>query len=69
MPPNPSRTVTVTVSWPCVHDATVLAGLAKLRRQHPKRWHLIMREAAHEVGPDATVAEALRAGGNRLRVR
>ena len=63
MPPSPSRTIPVTVSWPCVTDATTCAGLRDLRRAHPRSWHEEMRWAARRVGPKATVAEALRAGG------
>ena len=49
--------------FPCLDDATILDGLAALRLAAPANWHVAMRRAARQVGPDATVAEALRAGG------
>ena len=54
---------TATARWPCIHDATTLAGLAALRRAHPDRWHTKMRKTAKSVGSSATVSEAMRAGG------
>jgi hypothetical protein len=52
-----------STDFPCLDDATVLDGLAALRRSAPANWHMVMRRAARQVGPDATVAEVLRAGG------
>jgi len=52
--------------WACVRNATTLRGLAPLRRAHPTDWHLKMHQAAHRVGAAATVAAALRAGGQGL---
>ena len=50
----------------CVTDATHLRGLADLRRRFPRSWAKKMRHVASPVGPEATVAEALRAGGMGL---
>ena len=47
----------------CLQDATTLRGLVALRRRFPRSWAERMRRAARAVGPEATVAEALRTGG------
>jgi len=49
--------------WPCVQDATTLAGLADLRRSRPRDWHTVMRKPTRRVGLRATIGEALRLGG------
>ena len=49
-------------AWRCVSDATTLDGLAQLQANHPKNWADIMAQYHHSVGPDPTVARALRAG-------
>ena len=48
--------------WRCVRDATTLDGLAQLQANHPKNWADIMAQYHHSVGPDPTLAQALRAG-------
>lgn len=55
--------MTTMLPLPCVRDATTLQGLARLRARHPTSWSQRMRRAARIVAPDATVGEALRAGG------
>ncbi len=63
MPPSQPQSRSAAGLWPCVSDATHCVGLEALRKQHPQSWHEEMRWAARLVGPKATVAEALRAGG------
>ena len=63
MPSTPPESHPATTPWPCVTDATTCAGLSALRRHHPRSWHEHMGRASRRVGPEATVAEALRAGG------
>lgn len=53
----------VSHHWDCVTDATVLRDFAALRRERPHDWHRVMRSAARRVGLRATVAQALRCGG------
>ncbi len=60
-PPTPHRPR--RPSLPCLGDATTLAGLAYLRRRRPRDWHEVMRAALPTIGPNPTVAQALRGGG------
>ena len=62
-PLQPVPTGVTSSLWACVRDATTLRDLAALRRTRPTDWHLKMHQAAQRVGASATVAEALRVGG------